>query len=248
MRELVVQQLRRVEEEQQVSILFAVESGSRAWGFESPDSDYDIRFVYKRNIEEYLRIWPDQDTIEYFADSDIDGAGWDVKKATSLLAKSNGSLLVWLFSPIMYLSDGTTIEDMRTLAQSNFSPLAGFHHYQGMYKKFHDSLHQNKVQLKSFFYAARAAISAQWIAQKGVIPPVDFRELYAIVPEEFARQFDMLIDEKAGTKEAGARFVPSSLVQYVREVVQYNADVGSKIPAVSPNKQEFESFLKKVLM
>lgn len=101
MKTQILKKLKEIEESKQVEILFAVESGSRAWGFPSPDSDYDIRFVYKHSKDWYLNLWEQKDTIEFMTEDDLDGSGWDVRKALKLLAKSNASFTDWLFSPIV---------------------------------------------------------------------------------------------------------------------------------------------------
>ncbi len=91
MKAKILDKLRQVEQDRNIEILFAVESGSRAWGFASPDSDYDIRFVYKHSKDWYLNLWEQTDTIQFMTEDDLDGSGWDIRKALRLLAKSNAS-------------------------------------------------------------------------------------------------------------------------------------------------------------
>lgn len=105
MLQLIQDKLRSTEQENNVQILHAVESGSRAWGFASPDSDYDIRFIYKNNPDWYLSLWEKPDVIEFMTDQDLDGSGWDLAKALKLLAKSNAPLIEWLYSPVCYSTD-----------------------------------------------------------------------------------------------------------------------------------------------
>ncbi|BAO75726.1 hypothetical protein WPG_1496 [Winogradskyella sp. PG-2] len=102
MKTKILNKLSEIERDKNIDILFAVESGSRAWGFASPDSDYDIRFVYKHKKDWYLNLWEKDDTIEFMTEDDLDGSGWDIRKALRLLAKSNASFTGWLFSPIVY--------------------------------------------------------------------------------------------------------------------------------------------------
>ena len=63
--------LDEVEQSCDVEILLAVESGSRAWGFASPDSDYDVRFIYLQRPENYIRIDDDKDYIDWELDEEI---------------------------------------------------------------------------------------------------------------------------------------------------------------------------------
>jgi len=95
-------ELARIEEDENISILWACESGSRAWGFESQNSDYDVRFIYLQRTEEYLRASDLRDVIEKPISDDLDISGWDLPKALRLFRKSNPPLLEWLQSPIVY--------------------------------------------------------------------------------------------------------------------------------------------------
>ncbi len=102
MRKKIKEQLRRIEDAENIKILLAVESGSRAWGFASPDSDYDVRFVYIRSLEDYLRLDATRDVIELPIDDVLDINGWDLQKTLRLLHKSNPTLFEWFSSPIVY--------------------------------------------------------------------------------------------------------------------------------------------------
>jgi len=158
MKDRILEKLHEIEQEKAIEILFAVESGSRAWGFASPDSDYDIRFVYKQDLEAYLSLWEGKDTIEFMTEDDLDGSGWDLKKATTLLSKTNASFLGWLFSPEVYLDKGETLKEMKALAERNFNPIAGFQHYNSMNKGFYDQIDSDDLSIMSFFYAMRTAL------------------------------------------------------------------------------------------
>lgn len=149
----ILEKLNEIEKEKDIEILFAVESGSRAWGFESPDSDYDIRFVYKYKLDWYLSLTEKTDTIEFMAEDDLDGSGWDLRKALRLLNKSNASFLGWLFSPVIYRSDQKFHEELKSLAMLNFNLIAGFHHYHSMCKNFEEKLTTDDLTIKGYFYA-----------------------------------------------------------------------------------------------
>jgi len=115
-------ELQRIEQEEGVKIIYACESGSRAWGFPSKDSDYDVRFIYIRPVEWYLSIFEKRDVIERPIISDmLDINGWDLKKALNLFRKSNPPLLEWLQSPIVYLEKGSVAEHIRRLSPLTFS-------------------------------------------------------------------------------------------------------------------------------
>lgn len=121
MRAEIAQKISEIEAKENVTVLYAAESGSRAWGFESPDSDYDVRFIYARPLEWYLSVSDRRDVLEYPISDDLDINGWDLRKALRLLAKSNPHLIEWLWSPFVYKST-LMVADMRSLAHSFSSP------------------------------------------------------------------------------------------------------------------------------
>lgn len=242
MKDQILKKLKEIELQHDLEILFAVESGSRAWGFASPDSDFDIRFVYKRKKENYLSLWESKDSVEFMTEDDLDGSGWDLKKATLLLAKSNASFLGWLFSPIIYIDKNGTLEVMKKLAIDNFNPIAGFHHYHSMNKGFYEQLESKDLKLKAFFYATRTAFCANWILKNETIPPVLFQNLYSLIDEESARSLNELIERKAQTKESGIMEIDEKLISLVKNIVQENNNLKDAIKAKKANAADFDRF------
>ena len=120
MNDLVVQKLHEIEQTEQIKILLAVESGSRAWGFDSPDSDYDVRFIYVRPRNEYLKLNKNRDVIELPINDLLDINGWDLDKTLTLLYKSNPTLFEWFSSPIVYLDTDFTVRFKKTDAELFF--------------------------------------------------------------------------------------------------------------------------------
>ena len=101
-RKEVLRRLDAVEREEDVRVLYACESGSRAWGFASPDSDYDVRFIYVHRPDWYLSIVDRRDVIERPIVDEYDLSGWELRKTLRLFRKSNPPLIEWLGSPIVY--------------------------------------------------------------------------------------------------------------------------------------------------
>lgn len=242
MKNRILNKLKEVERQYNIEILFAVESGSRAWGFASPDSDFDIRFVYRQATEAYLSLWDSKDTIEFMTEEELDGSGWDLKKATLLLAKSNASLLGWLFSPIIYINQGETLRNMRQLARENFNPVSGFYHYHSMNKGFYEQLLEGEIGLKAFFYATRTAFCANWILKFGSIPPVRFHELYKLIDDQNAELLNALIEKKALIEEAGNSEIDSRLTELVKNIVTENNNRKDSIATHKANPDEFDRF------
>ena len=248
MRKEILNKLKQIEQDKNIEILFAVESGSRAWGFASPDSDYDIRFVYKHKKDWYLNLWEQTDTIQFMTEDDLDGSGWDVRKALKLLAKSNASFLGWLFSPIVYREDSAFLSEIKTLAMNNFNPVSGFYHYHSMNKGFEETLGSEKMTLKSFFYAIRTALCAKWVYEKRTIPPVLFRELYPLIDKKHHFILDELIFLKSKHIEKSNEPVDASLIQLVKKIAEENNRVKDDLLSKKSNSEEFNEFFLKTIV
>jgi len=195
------QRLRTIEETESAVILFAVESGSRAWGFESADSDYDVRFVYKHEADWYVSIDKKRDVIERPPDGVFDFSGWDIRKTLNLFAKSNPPLLEWLKSPITYLEQGEFRKELRRLETTYFSDKACILHYLHMARgNYRDYLKQETARTKKYFYVLRPLLACEWIRRFREPPPIEFEKLAdAILPETEVRNqvFDLLSRKRA---------------------------------------------------
>jgi predicted nucleotidyltransferase len=224
MKDKILEKLKEIEAAKGVEILYAVESGSRAWGFASPDSDYDIRFIYKHDLNYYLSLWEQTDVIEFLTEDDLDGSGWDVRKTVKLLAKSNAPLLEWLFSPVVYFENEAFVTQMRRLAQDCFSPIACLHHYLGTTKNFMYVCQAEEVKLKSYFYALRTALAGKWIIENNSFPPVDFLELLPIAPQNVQEKVKELMTIKANQDEKYLHPKEVLITDFLMETVKFNQE------------------------
>jgi predicted nucleotidyltransferase len=178
LQEKIINRLHEIEKEHDIKILFACESGSRAWGFASPDSDYDIRFVYKRKKETYLSLREYNDTLEFAILEDLDFSGWDMKKFLQHFAKSNGVMFEWLQSPIVYYKSGNFPELCLSMMNAYFIPRATMHHYLGLAKKTYFEIKENSnAKIKKYFYVLRPLLAAIWIYKYETIPAMEFQKL-----------------------------------------------------------------------
>jgi predicted nucleotidyltransferase len=178
MKNEISNRLGSIEKVEGIQILFACESGSRAWGFASPDSDFDIRFIYKRTIEAYLSIKEIPDTIEYPIQDNLDFNGWDLKKFLFHLHKSNGVMMEWLQSPIIYLDTDNFRTSFLNTMSDYFNARSTINHYLGLTKRtLLDFSDATDVKLKKYFYILRPILAARWIRQKKTVPPMDFESL-----------------------------------------------------------------------
>jgi predicted nucleotidyltransferase len=198
-----------------VRILYACESGSRAWGFPSADSDYDVRFIYLRQVEAYLSIQKRRDVIEVAADGMLDINGWDLQKALLLLRKSNPPLLEWLGSPIIYLEEYSIAAQMRDLAAGYYSSTASAYHYLHMVRgNYREYLKGDRIWLKKYFYVLRPILAVKWIEQGKGIVPTEFDKLVGgvVTDPELKKEMTDLVQAKRRGEELdyGPRIGPIS--------------------------------------
>lgn len=248
MKEKILQKLKEIEIQKDVEILFAVESGSRAWGFASPDSDYDIRFIYKHKPEYYLSLWEKTDVIEFMTEDDLDGSGWDLRKSVKLLAKSNAPLIEWLFSPIVYFQNDVFVKQMQDLAVECFSPIAVLHHYLGTTKNFMEVCEMEEVKLKSYFYALRTALAGKWIIEKNTFPPVDFADLLPIAPQNIQDKIIELQNIKANQDEKYLHPKEVLITDFLIETLQFNQENANKLGSGKKLNEELDLFFRKSII
>lgn len=247
MLETIRQQLTTIEKEQQVRILYACESGSRAWGFASPDSDYDVRFIYSRREEDYLSIRERRDVIELPVNEVLDISGWDIRKALQLFLKSNAPLYEWLQSPIVYMANGGFAEELRVLAPAYFSGRAGCHHYLSMATNpYEHELQGERVRMKKYFYALRPALAALWIVERRSVPPMQFTQLRALVtdPQWHSAVNDLLEQKLAADEKAMIAGIPL-LHDWLRETMAYCKQQADAMPATKNDVGALDIIFRK---
>ena len=205
-RRKIEERLDAVETTDGVRLLMAVESGSRAWGFPSPDSDYDVRFVYVRSRDWYLALEPGRDVIEHPIVDEIDLNGWDVRKALGLLLKSNAVVSEWMKSPIRYRADDPFVDKLVALADDLLDPRALAHHYANLGRAASNRwLDQpGDVPAKKYFYALRPALAVRALRLDPTArPPMNLQRLVGVtdLPTSIVMQIDELIEAKSRTNE-----------------------------------------------
>lgn len=233
MRKTILAKLDEIESRENVKILLAVESGSRAWGFASPDSDYDVRFIYVRPKEDYLRLEKTRDVIELPIEGELDINGWDLDKTLRLLRASNPTLFEWFSSPIVY-RETAFAQEFRSVMQRFFSSKRGLSHYLSMASSnFREYLKGDTVKAKKYFYVLRPVLACRWILDKGTPPPMLFSELMdeeldsAILPD-----VNRLLDLKMNAPEIKTipkidsinRYLDSSIEEVRSRIVQLPED------------------------
>ncbi len=234
MRERIVAELASIERVEHVRILYAVESGSRAWRFPSQDSDYDVRFLYLRPMQTYLSIAPTRDVIEQPIADDLDVTGWDVQKALGLFQKSNPSILEWLHSPIVYLEQFRTATRIRDLEPIYVKLRSSMFHYINLAKgQFNRYLRGDMAPVKKCFYALRPVLACGWLLEHGTFPPLDFSALMGSqLPEsgELVNAIQALLQRKrAGDERDSEARIPVIHAFLEEAIAAYEARVEAMV-------------------
>ncbi|QIL75065.1 DNA polymerase beta superfamily protein [Hymenobacter sp. HDW8] len=244
--------LTQLEATHNVRVLYACESGSRAWGFPSPDSDYDVRFIYAHPTDWYLTLDEGPDTLNFPVDEELDLAGWELRKALKLLRGSNAALFEWLQSPVVYREALDFRAALQPFMGGCFNPRAGLHHYLGLVRRgVEDDLTGEEVRLKRLFYALRSALAARWIREGPAdLPPMEFRLLRELLPAALNASVDELLACKATADEKTTVPSPSELLMFLREEYEASQAVRTTLPvpaagAVSGLDALFRRLVKK---
>lgn len=202
MKETILAKLAEIEQDENIRILHAVESGSRAWGFPSADSDFDVRFIYVRKPEFYLKLEKTRDVIEVPVNEMLDINGWDLNKTLRLLYSSNPTLFEWMSSPIVYRKTDF-IEHLQPIMDRYFSCKRGLYHYLSMAEDHcHIYLNGEMVRVKKYFYALRPVLACKWLLHRQSKPPMLFRELMdAELEDALKPDVERLLDLKMNAPE-----------------------------------------------
>jgi len=224
MTEEIKKELFKLEQQHNIKILYAVESGSRAWGFASTDSDWDVRYIYIHNLDWYLSIDNNKDSQEKILPNDIDLAGWELKKALRLFRKSNPPMLEWLRSPIVYLQQFSTTELLRELTKEYFNPKSCLHHYLHMAEaNFREYLQKDVVRVKKYFYVLRPILACDWIKQTDTMAPMEFQKLVeSQVTDEFVKiEIQNLLARKITGEELNEESENQILNDFLEQKIEF---------------------------
>lgn len=229
--ELVGRKLKEIEERENIRVLHAAESGSRAWGIASPDSDYDVRFVYVRPMDFYLKLQDKKDFIDWELNQVLDINGWDITKALQHFYKSNATLYEWGNSPIIYKTTPQW-EKIMKLAEEYFSGKSAMYHYYGTARKNYEAyLMEDMVKYKKYFYVLRPILACKWIEKKKCPPPVLFQTLAEeILEKEMKPAVDRLVEAKLQMTESEKRGKIQELNDYIQENLENYQALLSEMP------------------
>lgn len=244
----IMEKLEEIEKTEHVKILHCVESGSRAWGFPSPDSDYDVRFIYVRPKEYYLRLEKTRDVIEWQLDDTLDINGWDLQKMLRLLYSSNPTVFEWKNSPIVYKTRESW-KDIAECIDAYFCPKKGMYHYLSMAKRnYRNDICKDSVKLKKYFYVLRPLLACEHIQQTFTPPPMLFDDLMPYLDSYVGEEVRALLEQKAKISEMGESRPIYTINRYIEEKIDFFETAIQNMPDKITNSWEKlnELFLEQV--
>jgi hypothetical protein len=260
MKQTIKELCKKLEAEQNIKILFAIENGSRAWRMQSKDSDYDVRFVFVRNIEEYININPPVEVINVSYNKQgkktekqgalIDMSGFDIFKYAKLLSQSNPTTIEWIISDIVYY--GKQNKTFREFAINNFDKKTLYLHYKSLcrntFTKYIQS--KNKATYKKYLYAFRGLVNAKWVAHKESIPPIIFpntvKNMEGILPKTISSEIEKIIKIKSLGREKDKIENIKKLDNYIERFLQDKREIPQK--SKTPDTKKLDDEIRKILL
>lgn len=248
--ELVRMKIKEIEAKENIRVLHVIESGSRAWGLASPDSDYDVRFIYVRDRNFYLSLRENKDFIDWELNEVLDINGWDIKKVLQHFHKSNATLFEWSNSPVVYYTTDEWKKLYDEVAGQYFACKSSMYHYYGTANKnYHEYLMEDLVKYKKYFYVLRPILACKWIEEKKCPPPVLFDELFdSVLEEDMKPVIADLLAKKVQMSESDKAPKIDKVNQYVEEkLIYYKNLLEGMDDDRNPDWEPLEEVFKKVI-
>ena len=249
MKDDILTALKQLETQHGCKFLFAAESGSRAWGFASSDSDYDVRAVYVKPLDWYLTTEASpKDTIEAMLPGELDISAWELRKTLRLFAGCNLPLCEWLTSPIQYYAAPGFLEEMMEVLPRCFNPIKATHHYLSLARQAHSTLDaEGTISLKKLFYLLRGTLAAKWSCQFQTMPPVQFTELLLadLLPNALLMHINELLEQKKNTDEKARTEFSEDLRTFYENTQQECPEMAAGIKTPSSPRNALDDILRK---
>ncbi|WP_293782802.1 nucleotidyltransferase domain-containing protein [uncultured Pedobacter sp.] len=248
MKNTIINKLAEIEKANGIKILFACESGSRGWEFPSPDSDFDVRFIYVRQINHYLSISEKSDQLGFPINDELDIYGWDLKKVLKLIRKSNTTPFEWLQSPIVYEEQDHFRNELWTLCQSYFNQKTNINHYLGIaHGALETVINGDEIKIKKLFYILRPLLSAKWCLEKNAIAPMTIGPLLNLMPEHLRTLVKDLIILKSTSAEAFIIQIDPKLRIYIDDEFKSCAERAKALPKQSFDTEMLDAFFRSTI-
>lgn len=243
----ILEKLEEIEKQYKVRIVLACETGSRGWGFHSPDSDYDVRFIYVHEPDWYYSVTEKEDHINVPINDELDITGWELRKSLQLLVKHNAALMERLQSPIIYKEVKGFKEAYLDIVREHFSPISVMHHYLSMAKGYLEKCSGDEIKLKSLFYGIRSTMSAHWILTYKTLPHMELEKLMPVVAErtELVSRIRELVQLKSGKGEAYMHHQEPLILDYLTTTIQACDEGVKSLPGHKYEAETLNRFLRQ---
>lgn len=248
MKATILQKLTEIEKEHGIKILYSCESGSRAWGFPSPDSDYDVRFVYTRQLDDYLTIHPKKDHLPFPINDKLDIDGWDISKVLQLIAKSNTTPFEWLQSPVVYKEDKIFKGELWHLCQNYFCSRSNIHHYLGVAYGAIETMQEEEIKIKKLFYVLRPLLAALWCAKQNTIAPMSIFPLMDLLSDDLRRKVLSLIDLKSTAPEGYLIKIDQDIRKWIDKTFDYCTKTSQQMDRKTFDMEKINVFFRKTIL
>lgn len=249
MRTTILKQLKAIEQDHKVTLLFACESGSRGWEFPSPDSDYDVRFIYRKPYEQYLSIHEYEDQLSFPINNELDLNGWDLRKVLQLIRKSNTTPFEWLQSPIVYREAAGFRDAIWALCPAYFSQRSNIHHYLGIAKGAMESMDSaGMIKIKKLFYVLRPLLAALWNLERNSIAPMSIQPLMNLMPEALQLKVTALISLKGTTPEGYTVSPDNSIREWIQQTYERCTEASGALPRDQFDPLPLDNFFRNTLL
>lgn len=248
MKTTIINRLAEIEKANEIKILFACESGSRGWEFPSPDSDFDVRFIYVRPLNYYLSVSDKDDQLGFPISGELDIYGWDIKKVLKLIRKSNTTLFEWLQSPIIYGEQPHFRDELWALCQFYFYRKTNINHYLGIaHGALETVINGDEIKIKKLFYVLRPLLSAKWCLEKNTIAPMTIGPLLALMPTKLQILVKNLITLKSSSAEGFIIKIDTELRNYIDEEFKNCAEGAKDLPKESFDTEMLDAFFRNTI-
>ncbi|RBQ10269.1 nucleotidyltransferase domain-containing protein [Pedobacter miscanthi] len=248
MKTTIINKLAEIERSNNIKILFSCESGSRGWEFPSPDSDFDVRFIYVRPLNYYLSVSQKDDHLGFPINDELDIYGWDIKKVLKLIRKSNTTPFEWLQSPIVYGEQAHFRDELWALCQSYFYRKTNVNHYLGIaHGALETVTNGNEIKIKKLFYVLRSLLSAKWCLEKNTISPMTIGPLLTLMPAQLQKLVKDLITLKSTSAEGFVIKIDPELSKYIDDELKKCTEGAKVLPKESFENEMLDVFFRNTI-
>jgi len=248
MKNTIIEKLKNIERENDIKILFACESGSRGWEFPSPDSDFDVRFIYVRPLNFYLSVLDKVDQLGFPINDELDIYGWDIRKVLKLIRKSNTTPFEWLQSPIIYDEQPGFKNELWELCQHYFYCKTNINHYLGIAKgALGTIINDDEIKIKKLFYILRPLLSAKWCLERKTIAPMTIGPLLTLMSEHLQEAVKEIIQLKSKSAEGYLIKIEEVLKNYINEQFVVCSNGAKELPKESFDAEALDVFFRNTI-